>query len=205
MAAPNSERLYIHFDRTEFRAGDAIRFKAYVLLDGSPSTRSTHFYIQVFNEKGISVSVGHFPVLGATVDGGIVLPDTLSSGNYYVQAFTPYMLLNSSDVYVKNIWVSGSGFRAQPRESGVLSNMQFFPEGGSLHADQLNLVVFRSVDAWEIPLRPKALFKRWTVKPLLPFKRSCPDWGLFVSRLGLGCNIARSSIQAHFHFRYLLW
>lgn len=187
IAAPDSERLYIHFDRTDFRAGDVVRFKAYVLLDGSPSERSTHFYIQVFNEKGASVYTGHYPVLGATVDGGFVLQDSLMSGNYYIQAFTPEMLSNTSDVYVKNIWISGSGFRTEPRVSGVLSTMQFFPEGGRLHADQLNLVVFRSMDAWGNPVAVKGNIQTMDGQIIAPFQTLLPGLGVvrFKARSGI--------------------
>lgn len=186
-AAQAEERLYVHFDRTEFRAGDAVRFKAYVLWDGLPSTRSTHFYIQVFNEKGISVSSGHFPVLGATVDGGFILPDSLTSGNYYIQAFTPLMLSQSAEVYVKNLWVSGSGFRSAQRPAGTLSQIQFFPESGSLHADQLNLVVFRSMDAFGNPVPAKGTIQTMEGQTIAPFQTLLPGLGMvrFKARSGV--------------------
>lgn len=186
-AAPDSERLYIHFDRTEFRAGDVVRFKAYVLWDGSPSTRSTHFYVQVFNEKGLSVSTGHFPVLGATVDGGFTLPDSLTSGNYYIQAFTPLMLSAMSDVYVKNIWVDAVGFRSAKSSAGDLTQLHFFPEGGSLHADQLNLVVFRSMDAFGSPVSVKGTIQTLDGQTVAPFQSLLPGLGIvrFKARSGV--------------------
>ncbi|MFM7671854.1 MAG: hypothetical protein ACKO6Q_04600 [Bacteroidota bacterium] len=187
-ASSSSEQLYIHFDRTRFQAGDLVRFKAYVLSEGLPSTRSTHFYLQVFNEKGMAVSVGHFPVLGATVDGAFSLPDTLSNGNYYVQAFTPLMLSATSNLYVKNIWVDATGFRSEKRTPGALHQIRFSPEGGTLHADQLNLVVFRSVDAYGNPVAVKGSIQTLEGQNIAPFQSLIPGLGIVRFR-------ARSGVQ----------
>lgn len=172
------ERLYVHFDRTEFRAGDSVRFKAYVLWEGLPSARSTHFYIQVFNERGTLVSMEHFPVFGATVDGGFSLPDSLSTGNYYIQAFTPLLLRSGARLYVKNIWVDARGFRSAAKASGKLSRLAFFPEGGSMHADQLNLIVFRSTDASGNPVSVSGVIQNSDGQTVAPFQTILPGLGV---------------------------
>lgn len=176
--AQSNEHLYLHYDRTEFHAGDRVRFKAYVLADGMPSTRATHFYVQVFNTKGLAIAQGHFPVIGATVDGGFSLPDTLSSGNYYIQAFSPVRGAAASTVYVKNIWVDGAGFRSESVVPGKLSELIFSPEGGSLIADQLNLVVIRSLDASGRPVMAKGTIQTASGQILAPFQTLVPGLGL---------------------------
>ena len=85
------EKIYIHYDKEYYVAGETIWFKAYLLNDGKPSGLSNNLYLQFADARGNIVSTKCFPVLGAVSKGSIDVPDSLPQGNYYIRALTPEM------------------------------------------------------------------------------------------------------------------
>ncbi len=83
------ERIYIHYDRAQYSAGDTIWFKAYFYNNGKPSFASKNFYLQLVDLNGKKIAEQHYVVIGGSVNGGIALSDTLKQSYYVVRAFTP--------------------------------------------------------------------------------------------------------------------
>src|SRR5215213_11123257 len=92
LAANPVEKIYIHYDKEYYVAGETIFFKAYFYSDGRPSALSNNLYLQFTDGEGRIVTTKKFPVLGAVSKGSISLPDSLPHGNYYLRALTPIML-----------------------------------------------------------------------------------------------------------------
>jgi|GEM_PF-5741592 len=88
-SAMSQERIYIHYDRTQYAAGDTIWFKAYLYQNGKPSFTSRNFYLQLVDLYGRKCTENKYIVIGAAVNGGIVLPDSLKQPFYVLRAFTP--------------------------------------------------------------------------------------------------------------------
>src|SRR5688572_20426573 len=124
-----AEKIYIHYDKDYYVAGETIWFKAYLYSDNKPSNLSSNFYLQFTDDKGRIISSKKYPVMGAVVKGNIDIPDTQFQGNYYIRALTPYMLNFDEDfIYKKNVFVFRSGStsltgRVEPRNI----SLQFFP------------------------------------------------------------------------------
>ena len=87
------------------------------------------------------------------------------------------MLSNARDVYVKNIWIDGTGFRSEKSMTGKLEQLKFFPEGGHLFADQLNLIVFRSIDASGNPVSVRGSILTIDGQMIAPFQTTSPGIG----------------------------
>src|SRR5688500_1336797 len=103
-----AEKVFIHYDKDAYVAGETFWFKSYRTRDGVPSGMSTDFYVQLTGEKGNVVTSKTYPVLGATVTCNIGLPDSLPQRNYYIKAATPAMLnYGSNFIYTRNIYVYG--------------------------------------------------------------------------------------------------
>ena len=166
------EKIYIHYDKDYYVAGETIWFKAYLYSDNKPSNLSSNFYLQFTDDKGRLISSKKLPLLGAVAKGNIDIPDTLPQGNYYIRALTPYMLNFDEDfIYKKNVFIFRSGSTSptgtvEPRNI----SLQFFPESGHLVDGLLSSVAFKAVDQWGIPVMVNGAIKTEEGTTVAPFK-----------------------------------
>lgn len=134
------EKAYLHFDRPYYAAGDTMYFKAYVTTgdDHQPSALSNVLHVDLIDDKhriNKSISLG---IVNGLAWGDMVLPDSLTGGNYQVRAYTEWMRnqgqANFFDKIVPIVAVAGvkSGIKANlPVQSATAKpDIQFFPEGG---------------------------------------------------------------------------
>ncbi len=146
------EKIYIHYDKEYYVAGETIWFKAYLYQDGQPSASSNNLFLQFTDSKGKLVSNKMFPVMGAVVKGSIRVPDSLPQGNYYIRALTPAMKnYEESFIYKKNIFVFKPSTAAIEKTQSPTVSVQFFPESGHLVDGILSVLAFKAVDQWGIP------------------------------------------------------
>jgi hypothetical protein len=147
-----SEKIYIHYDKEYYVAGETIWFKAYLYSDGKPCGISTNLYLQFSDHKGRVIFNKRFPASGAVAKGNIEIPDTLSQGNYYIRAFTAGMLNDVEDfMYTRNIFVfNRSATLATTAAQNV--SLQFFPESGNLVDGILMVTGFKATDQWGSPV-----------------------------------------------------
>ncbi|HWR33823.1 MAG TPA: hypothetical protein VN451_09860, partial [Chitinophagaceae bacterium] len=167
------EKIYIHYDREYYVAGETIWFKAYIYNDGKPGSLSNNFYLQLANDKGHIILNKKIPVMGSVAKGNIDLPDSLSQGNYYIRAFTPGML-NADEAlfYKKNIFVLKPTPGNQKTATSPVQtvSMQFFPESGHLVDGIVTTVAFKAVDQWGTPLDVSGVIKTEDGTTITPFK-----------------------------------
>ncbi len=147
------EKIYIHYDKEYYVAGETIWFKAYLYANGKPGGGSNNLYLQFTDSKGGVVSTKKYQVLGAVAKGSIEVPDSLPQGNYYIRAITPGMHnYDEAFIYKKNIFVFKPS-RTESNETVPPSlSLKFFPESGHLVDGILTVVGFKAVDQWGIPL-----------------------------------------------------
>ena len=86
------ERIYIHYDKEVYLAGETVWFKAYLLAGFVPSDLSANFFIELINGNNQIILQKRFPILSGTAIGNLDLPDSMPAGNYLVRAYTPWML-----------------------------------------------------------------------------------------------------------------
>lgn len=94
------EKVYVHFDKPYYSVADTIWFKAYLTMEQNiPSQLSKIVYVDVVNAKDSLVQTIKLPTVNAVAAGNIPLtPGTYKQGNYYIRAYTVWML-NSSDKF----------------------------------------------------------------------------------------------------------
>ncbi|MGB5028237.1 MAG: hypothetical protein WBO38_07020, partial [Chitinophagaceae bacterium] len=166
-----TEKIYIHYDKEYYVAGETIWFKAYLYNDGKPDAVSNNFYLQFIDAKGNIISSGKYPVVGATARGNISIPDSLPQGNYYIRALTPAMLNNDeSFVYKKNIVIFKPGVTPAAAKLSQTVSLQFFPESGYLVDGILTMVAFKAVDQFGIPVEISGMIKTEDGITVAPFK-----------------------------------
>src|SRR5689334_22651695 len=86
------EKVYLHLDRDIYMSGETIWFKAYLLSDFLPDTISTSLYVELLDETSRIISRKIEPVLFYSARGQIELSDSLSTGSYFIRAYSPTML-----------------------------------------------------------------------------------------------------------------
>jgi len=97
------EKVYLHTDRVDYVSGDEVFFKGYVVngLSFKPDTLCKILYIAIKNSNNQVVKFIRVYLAQGSCMGSFPLPDTLSTGNYYITAFTNNMRNFSHELYFK--------------------------------------------------------------------------------------------------------
>ena len=168
-----SEKIYIHYDKEYYLAGETIWFKAYLYSESKPSAMSTNIYLQFINSKSQVIFNKQYPALGAVAKGSIEIPDSLPQGNYYIRAFTAGMLNNDeSFIYTKNIFVFKSTATNTPAAAEQAQNvsLRFFPESGNMVDGILTVVGFKATDQWGTPVEIEGVIRTEDKTTIASFK-----------------------------------
>ncbi|RZL50522.1 MAG: carboxypeptidase regulatory-like domain-containing protein [Pedobacter sp.] len=94
------EKVYLHFDKPYYAVADTMWFKAYVTIEQNlPSPLSKIVYVEVWNAQDSLMQTVKLPLKNSVAYGNIPLNmQNYKQGNYYVRAYTMWML-NFSDAY----------------------------------------------------------------------------------------------------------
>jgi hypothetical protein len=87
------EEVYVHTDRDEYIAGETMWFNTRVVERPNTilSDRSRVVYFEVLNRVNRPVVRTRVRIDGGSGSGMVLLPDTLSSGDYIIRAYTNWM------------------------------------------------------------------------------------------------------------------
>ena len=146
------EKVYLHYDRSCYTAGETIWFKGWV-RDASPYTflqPSNFLYAEVLDALGNAVVRVKIKRTGDGFPGYIELPDNLETGYYTLRAYTLWQL-NSGREYLFNDRIriiGGKGKEApQAEEPSDEVFISFWPEGGRFFAGHGVTMGFKAVDS----------------------------------------------------------
>lgn len=149
------EKIYLHFDRENYIAGETAWFKAYLSSDYLPDTISTVLYVELVNQSSVVLNRIVAPILLSTTNGQIELPDSLSTGMYQIRAYTPTMLNHdASFIYKRGVFIYGkknatvTSFKTTDNKI----NIEFFPEGGNMVAGFNNTIAFKATNEKGMPV-----------------------------------------------------
>lgn len=151
------EKVYLHFDRDNYIAGETTWFKVYLYSDYLPDTISTNLYVELVNDTGMVMSRAIIPVLLGTANGQFELPDSLISGSYIVRAYSPTMLNQDAGfIYKRSIYIYGKkNKKAEPVVKEKMIRLEFFPEGGNLVSGFSNSMAFKVTNENGLPIAAK--------------------------------------------------
>lgn len=95
------EKVYLHFDKPYYTVADTIWFKAYLTAEQNlPSNVSKVVYVDVINSKDSLVQSLKFPVKNSVAYGNLPIdPVNFKQGNYYIKAYTLWMLNFNQDYF----------------------------------------------------------------------------------------------------------
>ncbi len=145
------EKVYLHFDRTCYTAGETIWFKGW-MRDASRRSvlpPSNFLYAEVLDDKGEAVARVKIKRTPDGFPGCIELPDNLETGDYTLRAYTLWQLNNSEEylfndrIRIIGIKVGAGKTPPTPAEDVEIS---FWPEGGRYFAGSRAVIGFKAVD-----------------------------------------------------------
>ncbi|MEM6840596.1 MAG: TonB-dependent receptor plug domain-containing protein [Bacteroidota bacterium] len=157
------EKLYIHFDKPYYSAGESIWFKTY-LVDATshlPQPLSRLAYVELIDPDGEIINSLSLEITENGATGDFLLSDTLPVGNYLVRAYTNWMRNFDEEYFFQKSLPIGSidstalaeNIRREEQvvqESFVFQqgqppiDLQFFPEGGELVDGLASMVAFKA-------------------------------------------------------------
>jgi hypothetical protein len=174
------EKVFLHFDNTNYYQGDSLWFKCYVVTSGQHqlSELSKTLYVELLNPGGEIIDKKILRVESGQCHGSFSLNHLpFYSGFYEVRAYTKYMLNYGDDVIFSRLLpvfdipktegdfeekriLSYNKFgpagnytmkREQPEKYKNV-NMRFYPEGGNLVRGIESRVAFEATDEDGIPI-----------------------------------------------------
>lgn len=135
------EKLYMHVDRNFYLAGDILWCKLYV-VDATlhqPLDISKVGYVEVLNENNTAVLQAKISLIQGKGNGSLILPVSLTSGNYKIRAYTNWMKNAGPDYFFeKQVTIVNTqknrDLPQPPATTAGAPDIRFFPEGGNLVA-----------------------------------------------------------------------
>jgi len=87
------EKLSLFTDRNLYASGEKVSFRLYNLSD--PLLKENNWsrvcYLELVNSRNAAVARGKYQLYAWGGDGQIIIPDTVSTGHYYLRAYTSWM------------------------------------------------------------------------------------------------------------------
>lgn len=148
------EKAYLHTDRENYIAGETVWFKAYLSSNFYPDTISTTLYVELVNESSKILDRKIIPVFWGAARGQLDIPDSLSSGNYIIRAYSATMLNQTADfVFKRSVFIYGNNNKKGTNipAAGII-RVEFFPEGGTLVNEVANAVAFKATNENGLPV-----------------------------------------------------
>ncbi|MES2109219.1 MAG: carboxypeptidase regulatory-like domain-containing protein [Bacteroidota bacterium] len=150
------EKVYVHFDKPYYAAGDTIYYSAYITegAQHKPTGMSAILHAELIGPDNKISDSELLLIKDGTAWGDFALPDTLKSGNYRVRAYTQLMLNNNTPGYFEQNIAVGSTMAERIPESGAASSAnpklakpatRFLPEGGNLVTGIRSKIAFKAL------------------------------------------------------------
>lgn len=147
------EKIYIHYDKPTYFAGETIWFKAYLMEGFYPASKSTVLAVELLNDSGTVVDKKKLPIRSGAAVGEFSLRADLLQGIYTVRAYTRrHMNSGIKKRYHHSINIYNPLHSKQPATTHADSSfVNFFPEGGNFIANVSNTLAFKCADRWGNP------------------------------------------------------
>lgn len=154
-ASYTPEKVYLHFDKPYYAAGDTVYFKAYITAGDRHelSDISGVLHTELINTANRVDQAVKLQITDGVAWGDFALPDTLPKGNYRIRAYTKWMQNQGNNNYFEREIKIGSisnkiGESATKAPLPVASNkidVQFFAEGGNMIAGTQSKIAFKAI------------------------------------------------------------
>jgi hypothetical protein len=150
------EKVYLHYDKSSYYAGETVWFKAYLLAGLYPSDESKTLYVDWVGDNGTVLWHSVSPLVDAATNGQFEIPSDYNGSFIHVRAYTKWMLnFDTAFIYSKDLrLLTKTAASNKPvARPAIVASLQFFPEGGDAVTGVSNRVAFKATDQWGRPVR----------------------------------------------------
>lgn len=178
-AANQTEKVYLHLNKSFFSAGEDLWFKAYVTTGPfhSPGSLGNVLNVLITDPQGQEVARRAILLKNGTGKGDFHLSDTLGAGEYHIQAYTQYMRNYSPDFFfsrkIKVIAPAPFQYSNEHTTDQDQVTLNFFPEGGQFVAGHNNRLAFKAENRFGDPVDFKGVIVSQqgdTISSIKPYK-----------------------------------
>jgi hypothetical protein len=179
------EKLFVHTDKTFYLAGEIIWFKIYAVdaMLNKPLDLSKVAYVEILNANGKAVLQEKIAMESAAGNGSLVIPNSITSGNYKLRAYTKWMKNFSADFFYEQSLSIVNTTKELTRPAAVVNkdySVQFFPEGGNLVYGLRSKLAFKIVDEHGQPVDCKGVLMNDKKDTVLHFASLRSGMGNFI-------------------------
>lgn len=151
VAFNSKEKIYIHFDKTQYNSGENIWYKVYLVdaIYHELVTLSKVVYIDLIDSNKKIIDSKTIKVEEGSGKGDFKLPVDIIGGEYTIRAYTNFMRnFDNAYFFRKKIYVNSLKFNANPRVDtvSIKPDIHFSPEGGNMIDGFLNKIVVRAIN-----------------------------------------------------------
>jgi len=147
------EKAFLHLNKQVFAAGEDIWFKAYLTDAASlkPDDLSKVLYVDLTDVNDNLLDSRTLRVEDGMTHGDFKLNDSLPSGDYFLKAYTNYMLNFSPELLpvtpIKVVNAAIPETQKKPNFIASILDVKFLPESGQLVAGLVNNIGIKAVDS----------------------------------------------------------
>ena len=175
------QKVYVHFDKSVYRPGETIWFKAYLFAGFEPSNFSKNFFAELIDQNGTVLQRKVYPMVEASAAGNFDLLPT-QNNNVFFRAYTSWML-NSDTAFIfkRNITiVSAEANKAKQLPDVLVTQLKLFPESGDLVNEVESVVAFMATNSKGKPVKVTGDIKNSTGETITSFKAQHDGMGTFL-------------------------
>lgn len=151
------ERIGLVTDKTQYTAGDNIWISCLITIDGTTSFASKVMYLELSDASGKLIDKKMLPVEKGMAHADIAINANWSSGVYYINAYTQWMLNFPELIFQKPIIIYNTDWLIKPVKvltfGTEVATIELYPEGGLLLAGDSQKVIVRSYSANRLPVK----------------------------------------------------
>lgn len=151
------EKMYLHFDKSGYVAGETIWFKLYLMKAMLPDDESKTVYVDWIGEDGNILLHSVCAVQNASTFGQFEIPVNYTGRFIHVKAYTRWML-NFDSKFLYNHDLNILSGEKEPHAT-LIPELNFFPEGGDAIAGVMNKIAFKSNDQYGRPVSIRGVIK----------------------------------------------
>ncbi|GAB5523940.1 MAG: hypothetical protein Roseis2KO_18120 [Roseivirga sp.] len=142
------EKVYLHFDKPYYVAGETLWFKGYITLGGEhlPSQQSSLLYVDLYNEKDQLIEQLRIRCANGFGNGHFKLPADINTDKLRVRAYTHWMKNFSKDfIFQKSLPLISPEQQAPLTQTDI--SVGIYPEGGQMIAGVTNRLAIKTDEA----------------------------------------------------------
>lgn len=164
----NPAKLFVHYDKNVYLPNEAIWFTAYRPADeGLPGGPDVFALALVKNSDRGIVAHKKFVVTGIASSGTMLVPDSVTAGDYTLIAYTNRFVKGRPDeLFLQHVTIKRLDPQTQTikpmatqaiKPGAAAIDIKFYPEGGELVAGLPGIVGWEAKDKTDAPLAVKGL------------------------------------------------